>query len=95
MVATISSSNRPAELINIRARRWPGPSMYLGLRAGTASHAQHDPATLDTYGNLYGSLLDYVVFAVLIFYVLTIAGIFVLRPRGRTWNGPTRRLVIR
>ena len=31
------------------------------------------------YGNLYGNLLDYVVFAVLIFYVLTIAGIFVLR----------------
>ncbi|HEX3127922.1 MAG TPA: amino acid permease [Thermoanaerobaculia bacterium] len=32
-----------------------------------------------TYGNLYGRLLDYVVFAVLIFYILTIAGIFVLR----------------
>jgi APA family basic amino acid/polyamine antiporter len=27
----------------------------------------------------YGQLLDYVVFAVLIFYVLTIAGIFILR----------------
>jgi basic amino acid/polyamine antiporter, APA family len=32
-----------------------------------------------TYGNLYSDLLDYVVFSVLIFYVLTIAGIFVLR----------------
>jgi APA family basic amino acid/polyamine antiporter len=32
-----------------------------------------------TYGNLYGTLLDWVVFAVLIFYVLTIAGLFVLR----------------
>ncbi|MGD0840006.1 MAG: amino acid permease [Candidatus Acidiferrales bacterium] len=31
------------------------------------------------YGNLYSDLLDYVVFAVLIFYVLTIAGIFRLR----------------
>ena len=31
------------------------------------------------YGNLYGTLLDYVVFAVLIFYVLTIAGVFLLR----------------
>ncbi|HYH45337.1 MAG TPA: amino acid permease, partial [Thermoanaerobaculia bacterium] len=31
------------------------------------------------YGNLYGMLLDYVVFSVLIFYILTIAGIFVLR----------------
>jgi APA family basic amino acid/polyamine antiporter len=34
-----------------------------------------------TYGNLYSDLLDYVVFAVLIFYVLTIAGIFVLRSK--------------
>ncbi|HEY6169732.1 MAG TPA: amino acid permease [Verrucomicrobiae bacterium] len=33
----------------------------------------------ERYGNLYSNLLDYVVFAVLIFYVLTIAGIFVLR----------------
>ncbi|MBK8813920.1 MAG: amino acid permease [Acidobacteria bacterium] len=32
-----------------------------------------------SYGNLYGTLLDYVVFAVLIFYVLTIIGLFVLR----------------
>jgi basic amino acid/polyamine antiporter, APA family len=34
-----------------------------------------------TYGNLYSDLLNYVVFSVLIFYVLTIAGIFVLRKR--------------
>lgn len=32
-----------------------------------------------TYGNLYGNLLNYVISAALIFYVLTIAGIFVLR----------------
>ena len=32
-----------------------------------------------TYGNLYSDLLDYVVFAALMFYVLTIAGVFVLR----------------
>jgi basic amino acid/polyamine antiporter, APA family len=32
-----------------------------------------------TYGNLYGDLLDYVVFAVLLFYVLTILGVLVLR----------------
>ncbi len=32
-----------------------------------------------TYGNLYSNLLDYVVFAVLIFYVLTIGGLFRLR----------------
>src|SRR5436309_510025 len=39
-----------------------------------------DPATgVEQYGNLYGNLLDYVVFAVLIFYVLTIGGLFILR----------------
>jgi APA family basic amino acid/polyamine antiporter len=39
-----------------------------------------DPVThLGQYGNLYSDLLDYVIFAVLIFYVLTIAGLFILR----------------
>jgi basic amino acid/polyamine antiporter, APA family len=33
------------------------------------------------YGNLYNDLLNYVVAAVMIFYALTIAGIFVLRAR--------------
>ena len=32
-----------------------------------------------TYGNLYGDLLTYVISAALIFYILTIIGIFVLR----------------
>jgi APA family basic amino acid/polyamine antiporter len=32
-----------------------------------------------TYGSLYGDLLDYVISAALIFYILTIAGIFRLR----------------
>jgi APA family basic amino acid/polyamine antiporter len=35
------------------------------------------------YGNLYGNLLDYVISAALIFYILTIAGVFVLR-----WKRP-------
>jgi APA family basic amino acid/polyamine antiporter len=34
-----------------------------------------------TYGNLYGDLLDYVISAALIFYILTILGIFVLRKK--------------
>lgn len=38
-----------------------------------------DASGVEQYGNLYGALLDYVVFAVLIFYVLTIAALFVLR----------------
>jgi basic amino acid/polyamine antiporter, APA family len=39
-----------------------------------------DPATgAQQYGNVYSNLLDYVVFAVLVFYVLTILGLFILR----------------
>jgi APA family basic amino acid/polyamine antiporter len=39
-----------------------------------------NPATGETtYGNLYGNLLNYVISAALIFYILTIAGIFRLR----------------
>jgi basic amino acid/polyamine antiporter, APA family len=39
-----------------------------------------DAATgMEQYGNLYSNLLDYVVFAVLVFYVLTIVALFVLR----------------
>jgi APA family basic amino acid/polyamine antiporter len=38
----------------------------------------YDPAT-QAYGNLYSNLLDYVISAALIFYILTIAGVFRLR----------------
>ena len=37
------------------------------------------PTGQATYGNLYGNLLTYVISAALIFYILTIAGIFRLR----------------
>ena len=40
---------------------------------------KHDPTGKIIYGNLYGNLLDYVISAALIFYILTIAGIFRLR----------------
>ncbi len=43
-----------------------------------------------SYGNVYGQLLDYVVFAVLIFYVLTIAGLFVLRRKQPDAERPYR-----
>jgi APA family basic amino acid/polyamine antiporter len=36
-----------------------------------------------TYGNLYSDLLDYVIFAALLFYVLSIGGLFLLR-----WKRP-------
>ncbi|MEY2500721.1 MAG: basic amino acid/polyamine antiporter, family [Verrucomicrobiota bacterium] len=38
-----------------------------------------DAAGKIKYGNLYGNLLDYVISAALIFYILTIIGLFVLR----------------
>jgi len=43
-----------------------------------------------TYGNLYSDLLDYVVFSVLIFYALTIAGIFLLRKNRPQAERPYR-----
>src|SRR5271167_1276643 len=43
-----------------------------------------------TYGNLYSDLLNYVVFAVLLFYVLTIIGIFVLRRKRPKAERPYR-----
>jgi APA family basic amino acid/polyamine antiporter len=43
-----------------------------------------------TYGNLYSDLLDYVVFSVLIFYVLTIGGVFVLRRKRPDAERPYR-----
>ncbi len=47
----------------------------------------YDPAT-GKYGNLYGNLLDYVISSALIFYILTIAGVFVLRRREPTAERP-------
>jgi APA family basic amino acid/polyamine antiporter len=41
----------------------------------------YQPST-GTYGNLYSNLLDYIISAALIFYILTIAGVFRLR---RIW----------
>ncbi len=43
-----------------------------------------------TYGNLYSDLLDYVVFAALMFYVLTIAGVFLLRKKRPEADRPYR-----
>jgi APA family basic amino acid/polyamine antiporter len=50
-----------------------------------------DPATgAVTYGNLYGVLLDYVIFAALMFYVLTIGGVLVLRRKRPNAERPYR-----
>ena len=49
-----------------------------------------DGSGMEQYGNLYGALLDYVVFAVLIFYVLTIGALFVLRQTRPNAERPYR-----
>ncbi len=50
-----------------------------------------DPTTgFQQYGNLYSNLLDYVVFSVLIFYVLTIIGLFILRRKRPSAERPYR-----
>ncbi len=43
-----------------------------------------------TYGNLYGNLLDWVISAALIFYILTILGIFLLRKKRPDAERPYR-----
>jgi APA family basic amino acid/polyamine antiporter len=43
-----------------------------------------------TYGNLYNDLLNYVVFSVLLFYVLTIIGLFALRAKRPDAERPYR-----
>ncbi len=47
-------------------------------------------ATTGTYGNLYSNLLDYVISAALIFYILTIAGVFRLRQTRPSADRPYR-----
>jgi len=62
------------------------PSWGLGIQGIWAAAlvlprtVKTDPVTgVASYGNLYGDLLNYVISAALIFYILTIAGIFRLR----------------
>ena len=60
--------------------RVPGPS--LAMQGAWACFLilirTYNPAT-KTFGNLFSSLLEYVVSAALVFYILTIAGVFRLR----------------
>jgi basic amino acid/polyamine antiporter, APA family len=76
--------------------RVPGPS--LAMQGAWACFLilirTYNPST-KTFGNLFSSLLEYVVSAALVFYILTIAGVFHLRrlrPDAerpyRTWGYP-------
>jgi len=69
-------------------------------RVGTLDPVHHTPVTslviqcvwsvLLTLSGQYGDLLDYVIFAVLLFYMLTIAGLFVLRRTRPDMERPYR-----
>lgn len=76
---------KPAAKLN-RARV-PGWSLVIqGIwAAALVLPRTYDSATRE-YGNLYSNLLDYVISAALIFYILTIAG--VIRLRGKRPDAP-------
>jgi APA family basic amino acid/polyamine antiporter len=67
---------------NLNAAHVPGWSLMVqGVwSAVLVLPRTYDPTTKQ-YGNLYSNLLDYVISAALIFYILTIAGIFRLRSK--------------
>jgi len=64
----------------LNRRRVPGWSLLLqGVwSAALVLPRTYNPVTRQ-YGNLYSNLLDYVISATLLFYILTIAGVFRLR----------------
>jgi len=71
-------------------------------RAGTLHPQNHTPVfalviqciwtALLTLSGQYGDLLDYVIFAVLLFYILTIAGLFRLRRTQPDLERPYRAI---
>jgi APA family basic amino acid/polyamine antiporter len=64
----------------LNGARTPGVALMLqGVWAALLVLPRTYDASSGKYGNLYSNLLDYVISAALIFYILTIAGIFRLR----------------
>jgi APA family basic amino acid/polyamine antiporter len=71
---------------------------HLGAKSGVPTNAlvlQGVWSAVLALSGTYGDLLDYVIFASLLFYVLTVVGVFILRKRApdlerpyRTWGYP-------
>jgi len=86
----------PAPAGKLNKARVPGWSLALqGIWAALLVLPRTYTSSSHVYGNLYSNLLDYVISAALIFYILTIAGIVRLRftrpemPRPyRAWGYP-------
>jgi APA family basic amino acid/polyamine antiporter len=69
----------------------PGAALLVqGIWAALLVLPRTYDASTGKYGSLYSNLLDYVVSAVLLFYILTIAGIFRLRRTRPEANRPYR-----
>jgi APA family basic amino acid/polyamine antiporter len=80
---------RKAALLN--RTNVPSPALAMqGLWAGVLVLSRTYQSATHTYGNLYSNLLDYVVSAALLFYILTLGGIFLLRRRRPHAHRPYR-----
>lgn len=76
---------------NINRAHVPGAALVMqGAWAAFLVLPRTYNPTTGTYGNLYSDLLDYVVSAALIFYILTIAGVFILRRKRPAVERPYR-----
>lgn len=75
----------------LNAARVPGHSLWMqgAWSALLVLPRTFNPAT-GNYGNLYGNLLDYIISAALIFYILTIAAVFRLRHKRPDAERPYR-----
>ncbi|MGH6635190.1 MAG: APC family permease [Gammaproteobacteria bacterium] len=82
-----------AKIGNLNKHRVPGTALLLqGVWSVLLTLPRaYNPET-QSYSNLYSNLLDYIVFAVLLFYILTVAGIFVLRRKWPEIQRPYRAL---
>lgn len=71
----------------------PGRSLLVqGIWAAALVLPRTFDASTQSYGNLYSNLLDYVISAALIFYILTIAGVIRLRSKRPNADRPYRVL---
>ena len=76
---------------NLNSAHVPGAALIMqgAWSAVLVSLRTYDAGT-GTFGNLYSNLLDYVISAALIFYILTITGVFLLRRRQPLADRPYR-----
>ncbi|MGH8593028.1 MAG: APC family permease [Gammaproteobacteria bacterium] len=82
-----------AKIGTLNSHRVPGTALLLqGVWSVLLTLPRTYHPETQTYSNLYSNLLDYIVFAVLLFYILTVAGIFVLRRKRPEAERPYRAL---